>query len=84
MSAETGYYVLTVATRDGEHEYTEKWAVILDVVDDKMPIDEWLKEFYGVTGEGDWKYCEDDYRLVFMKSYREVTQEEFYILKKYL
>tara|TARA_R110000822_G_scaffold306499_1_gene432831 strand:+ start:135 stop:389 length:255 start_codon:yes stop_codon:yes gene_type:complete len=84
MSKETGYFVLKVAIRDGENEYIEQWAVILDIIDNMMPIDKWLKKMYNAKGKDDWKEIKDDYRLVCMRSYSEVTEEEFYILKKYL
>ena len=77
-------FVVTVTIRDGEHEYNVTHLCLVDVKGDMIQLDKFMRDFYDAKGSGEWKEIDNDYRLICVHSYKEVSDEEYEILKKFL
>jgi len=79
-------YLITIETRDGEHEYWDRW--IFECTEETTDI-EILKEFAG--GDDDdwtnvyssWYEGTNSYRHFQVRDRQEITQEDLKVLRRY-
>jgi len=81
------HYLITIETRDGEHEYWDRWLYQCDENTTDIDI---LKEFTGIDEEGDWSLVYSSwyenlngYRHYQVRGRQYVTPEDLTILQKY-
>lgn len=82
------FYFLNVAERNGEYEYNHK--SVMELPHDTDPIkyfhDTYPKDFYGgsVFEENDGFYFNGGEVCVCTEPFKEITKEEYEVLKKYI
>ena len=85
----TKYYILYYTVRDGENEYIRMALEVQDALRDPDELlDEYLKDFFGedtkYDEENNCYYSGDGLRAVQEICVKEVSEDEYIILSKYL
>lgn len=70
------YYIVKADTRDGEYEYSNISTYISKKKATVEEITEFCQEWFG--------FGEDSYQEVRLRSFNEITKEEYKVLKKYI
>lgn len=85
------YLFVTVETQDGENKYAEECILVAEKNDDpRNTVDALLSQWFGqrsgdnlptFTEEGLWDFP-DDYRKIFAEKVKEISEEEYGILRR--